>query len=353
MNSSPTPARHLPLRPVRRGFSLAEMLVVIAIIGLLFSVLMPVLNMVRRQGERTQVSAMLSSIGTALDSYRSDFGDFPRFSRDDTSFPNPLNAAPDRGARLLARALFGPAPAFDPRVPRPTTAGDIPGYQNDAKAAFQDGHGEPGNPFGLKESLAVIQRAGEAGVHYPGPVFEPYLDAERFELRRIGELPSTDNDDLVAADAAFTYGVDAVILDPLNRHPILYYPARPKQPDINDPSAGLFVNEFDQNAMQGSLYNSFDNRGLDDGSGNQWPGLSLDDPETNIQLRATNGQFSLRELLGDIDQNGAIDAGESAVTTAPYLLISGGIDGFQYDAANTFWYVTTPIANFDVSHTAQ
>src|SRR5688572_31308761 len=66
----------------RRGFTLMELLVVIGILALLFALVMPALNMVRRQADATRTSALLASIGTALDAYKSDFGDIPRFSRD-------------------------------------------------------------------------------------------------------------------------------------------------------------------------------------------------------------------------------------------------------------------------------
>jgi type II secretory pathway pseudopilin PulG len=343
-----------------------ELLVVIGIVALMFALLMPVLSMVRRQADSTRATAQLASIETALNAYQSDFGDIPRFSRDDPNFPNPLNSAPDRGARLLARALFGPAPANDPRMSHTFTPADIPTYQNDSKSAFQDGHGTPDAPFGLKEHRQIIQRSGEAAAHYPGEVHEPYLDPEKFLLRRIGDVPEPPNpadrkpydgsEDLLAAAPGFVYGVETVILDPLNNQPILYYPGLARQPNISDGSASLFVNETDQNVVQQSLYNAFDNRGYPDrappdaADPRRFHGLTPVDPDP-ATYRAF---FSLCELLGDTNQNGRIDAGESAVTTAPYLLISGGVDGFQLNSdnpASPWWYVTTPIANFDVTDT--
>src|SRR5690606_16305006 len=130
---------------------------------------------------------------------------------------------------------------------RPTDAAGVATYRNDIKRAFQDGHGEVTAPFGFKESLQVIQRAGEAGVHYPGPVFEPYLDPERFELRRIDPDFPGENQALVDEGVGFIYGLDTVILDPLNRESILYYPAMPKQPDIRAAATTNYIDGYNQN----------------------------------------------------------------------------------------------------------
>ena len=71
-------------------------------------------------------------------------------------------------------------------------------------------------------------------------------------------------------------------------------------------------------------------------------------------IENTPERFSFRELLGDTNENGVIDAGEQPASTGPYLLISGGVDGFgriEIPSAGYYWFVTTPICNFDVRHT--
>lgn len=366
----------------RRGFTLMELIIVIGILVLLMGLLIPILSMVNRQGQSTKTAATLSSIATGLEAYRSDFGDYPRFSPDDPNFPNPLNSAPDRGARLLARALMGPAPANDPRMDHDLSSGgpwtSTQDYLNACKSAFQDGHGDSANPFGQKESRQLVQRSNEAGAYYPGKLYSPYLDPERFELRIIRDLPEVDpaqsfdgNLALLAADSGFRYGVDAVILDPANRQPILFYPALAKSPDVGQQAArssptvpafeafpaqgdpvGLFIDGYRLDQKQQSLYNGFDNLGYivpDDGR--RFPGLAMNDPDpvTNLTL------YSFRELLGDVNQDGRIDSGEKAATTAPYLLIAGGIDGFAAaespsGSGNFVWLVASPIANFDIAH---
>ena len=80
----------------RAGFTLVELLVVIGIIVLLIGILLPVISAVRRSAEKNATRLDLQTIGLALESYRKDFGDYPR--------------PPDsqRKYRVLAWALIGP-----------------------------------------------------------------------------------------------------------------------------------------------------------------------------------------------------------------------------------------------------
>ncbi len=62
----------------RRGFTLVEMLIVIAVIGLLAAILFPVFGRVRETGRRTACSNNLKQLGLAFTQYRQDNnGRFP------------------------------------------------------------------------------------------------------------------------------------------------------------------------------------------------------------------------------------------------------------------------------------
>ena len=66
----------------RHGFTLIEMLVVIAIIGILAGLLLPALAAARERGRRTKARAMCHQIETAWKAYLEDYRSFSDGARD-------------------------------------------------------------------------------------------------------------------------------------------------------------------------------------------------------------------------------------------------------------------------------
>ncbi|MGQ9731798.1 MAG: type II secretion system protein [Candidatus Zipacnadales bacterium] len=63
--------------PRKRGFTLIEMLVVIAIIVVLMAIIFPVYSVVRRRARETQCVSNLNQLMVALKQYREDHGKYP------------------------------------------------------------------------------------------------------------------------------------------------------------------------------------------------------------------------------------------------------------------------------------
>ncbi len=91
----------------KQGFTLVELLTVMAIIAILISLLVPALNLVRDYADVIKQEAQFHSIDVALGMYKNAFGDYPE-STDNTDLYTvaPLNTA-YCGANKLAEALVG------------------------------------------------------------------------------------------------------------------------------------------------------------------------------------------------------------------------------------------------------
>lgn len=97
----------------RRGFTLVELLTVIAIISLLIGILVPSLNAARNQAKKTASAAQIASLDTGTEMFRNDFNQYPR-----SGGTNPFEAPPGQdpynsgnvflsGAQWLGLSLMG------------------------------------------------------------------------------------------------------------------------------------------------------------------------------------------------------------------------------------------------------
>ena len=92
------------MKTTRTGFTLIEMLTVLAIITILIGLLIPALNMVRHMAKNTQERSQISVVSLGLEAWNQDFGSYP----DSNEYPggSGINAS-YTGAQKLAEAMVG------------------------------------------------------------------------------------------------------------------------------------------------------------------------------------------------------------------------------------------------------
>jgi prepilin-type N-terminal cleavage/methylation domain-containing protein len=89
------------VRREKTGFTLVELLTVLAIVAMLIGLLIPSLTMIRNTARRAKQKSQLTEIGLALTAFRNDYGDYP------PSYWHPINSPDYCGAQKLAEALLG------------------------------------------------------------------------------------------------------------------------------------------------------------------------------------------------------------------------------------------------------
>ena len=314
MTNTP-PAQNVPRRcRGGAGFTLIEILVVVGIIVILVSVLVPLVGRAMRQAKQTRTAADMGSIGTALEAFKADHGDYPR--------PEP--GARGSGAALLGRYLFGPygdgvergKTTLDDQDPpeyaggkqylpgdavrnggqatSPTFAAVRPTTSAPPTGALQSGTNYDWAPLAANDGIdgpGLSMRQG-------GKKFGPYLQEGKFKFRGLAVLDGNDN-------------------------PILYFPGRPGQGgDLTGVGAkpdNAYVYRSSLAARPTMKYDADDN--LDafrrDGEANNESALR--------RIRAMLGDY------GNADDDQAVietDKNEQVLTEAPYLLWAAGPDGF-------------------------
>ncbi len=294
-------ARHLGTRadaPRDRGFTLTELLIVIGIIIALAAIGLPMALRSYKAANRTRTQADLQAIVTALNAYKSDFGDYPRGG---IKSPDPsVRGNWDISPATLCKALVGPfglapPPTFDSG--KDYLSGDcvllppglhictIPTTPGSTESPTDLNHWNCFDPRDGAEGPGSRVRLAPSGAPQ-GKVWGPYLQIEKFNV--IG-----------------------CMMHDRDGNPILYYPARPGGSNIRSVLPGPiggYASDSEQalyDARDGIIYF-------------RRPATESDD---------ANALRAIRAVLGDLDGDGRINGAESPATEGAFLLWTAGPDG--------------------------
>lgn len=95
----------------RSGFTIVELLTVMAVIAILIGLLVPALNLVKDYAKEIQQKAQFHGIGVGLELFKSEFGMYPPSNDNvdlyDPTKNHPLDPTPYGGAQKLAEAMVG------------------------------------------------------------------------------------------------------------------------------------------------------------------------------------------------------------------------------------------------------
>jgi len=301
-----------------RGFTLVEILVVIGIIVVLAGILVPMIGRAMRQAKRTRTAADMQAITTALEQFKNDTGDYPRW-----------DAGPNIGAAILGRYLNGPlGDGYKDGVvpPAPMNDDKDPAAHNGA-ATYLPGDvvtdGTIPNTFVAVKPSTGVTPGSDPKTWVPYNNLRDGLDGQGIRFgsgqKKLG--PYITNEKLKMQGICFldTFG-----------SPILYFPASTAKINLLDASSsGAYVNRVStaspvptHGASKASIkYDADDN----------FEAFRRDALEADA-----NVLHRIRAMLGDYNGNGVIDTAnsEKIVTEAPFLLWSAGPDGlYGPDAA--------------------
>lgn len=290
----------------RQGFTLIEILIVVALIALLIAILVPAIGAARARARKGATQSQLDLIAQALETYAQDFnGYYPPSRLNDA--PNPVN----EWNSLLTVNARTPSD-FNRHSGSMLLAEALMGWMNYPS----DGAG-PLNPNDGAEPLYGFRKQRYGAVAL-GPIFGPYMPRSPvvFSMSDAKATPPRSSPAFVDSDGNTIYYYRAM---PAMANGQAYKPAK------------LFGNAGDKVfSNNNAMFNTFDNPPM---FGN--PVTTLFYPEDPDSLAPSNSR-AFRRMLGDLSNNSdnTLRSGDT-IQNKNYLLVAPDESGTYFNADNS------------------
>ncbi len=153
----------------RLGFTLVEVLVVIAIIGVLVGLVVPAVNVARRSVQRAAIVFEVQTLGNAIEQYKTKFGDYPPDGSDRTVWERHFRKAFPNIAASEFTVLYANANSSS-GLPVAAVVMDPPEALVFALGGFSS---DPAHPFtGAGGPLFVSGNSAQYNVDRNSPLFD-------------------------------------------------------------------------------------------------------------------------------------------------------------------------------------
>lgn len=302
------------------GFTIVELLTVMAVIAMLLGILVPSLNLVRRLAKDTNQKGQFHGIEVGLESYSTENnGSYPESQMLPKSPPAPLAVNQMTvGAQRLAEALVGrDLLGFDP---------------NTTWDAYAD-RDQAGNRYAYASTKAPKNSTAQQVADSLDRREGPYLNVEKTAAFQVGELFETQSyvyDGITYLSSPAPVLTDTYLVKKVVRNnktvmagtPILYYKANVNSRFFPDTSTKATISDVN---APGYIYNSIDNEEL------IWSGMLKDKNLLhyfdNYHGVVPDGVHGGRWFFYDTITNKQIVSQPRPYNAGSYIIMSAGYDG--------------------------
>ncbi len=172
----------------KQGFTLMELLIVMAIIASLVGITAAAAGMMRKKARRLKADAQLTSITLGLEKYKQEYSEYPAVKGSQKAEFNGLNYNV-AGARMLYQALSGDGTSAIKGLPGRPSNGEL----NESK----DGEVFLSSADPANKAAGLVAQIGDSSNYFLQDPFEkPYQYRSKGDAANKNELHNPENFDL-------------------------------------------------------------------------------------------------------------------------------------------------------------